>query len=58
MTDIAATLLVEISPNTYKKYIRSEGGRYVIYLMLNKALYGCMKSALLFWENLSGKLIN
>jgi hypothetical protein len=25
--------------------------------MLKRALYGCVKSALLFWENLLGKLI-
>jgi hypothetical protein len=25
--------------------------------LLKRALYGCVKSALLFWENLSGKLV-
>jgi hypothetical protein len=45
MADDQAKLLIEISPNTYKI---SEGGRDIIYLMLKKALNGCMKSALLF----------
>jgi hypothetical protein len=56
MTDDAAKLLAEISPNTYKDYTTSERGKDVIYLKLKKALYGCIKSALLFWENLSEKL--
>jgi hypothetical protein len=34
-----------------------ERGKDVIYLILKKALYGCMKSALLFWGHLSGGLI-
>jgi hypothetical protein len=56
MTDDAAKLLVEILPDTYKIFMISERGKDVIYLILKKALYGCMKSALLFWEHLSGKL--
>jgi hypothetical protein len=57
MTNDAAKLLVEILPDTYKKFMISERGKDVIYLILKKALYGCMKLALLFWEHLSGKLI-
>jgi hypothetical protein len=57
MTGEAAEFLVEISPKTYKNYITSEKGKDVIYLVLKKALYGCVKSALLFWEDLSSKLI-
>jgi hypothetical protein len=53
----AAKLRVEISPDTYKKFMIPERGKDVIYLILKKALYGCMKLALLFWEHLSGKLI-
>jgi hypothetical protein len=57
MTDEAATLLIEVSPTTYKDYLILERYKNKIYLMLRKALYGCIKSALLFWENFSGKLI-
>ena len=57
MTDDAAKLLIKISPDTYKNYMISEREKDVIYLMLKKVQYGYMKSALLFWENLSGKLI-
>ena len=52
MTDDAAKLRVEISPDTYKDYMISEREKDVIYLMLKQALYGYMKSALLFWKNL------
>jgi hypothetical protein len=53
----AADFLIEVSPETYKNHVVAEKGRNVLYLFLKKALYGCVKSALLFWEELSGKLI-
>jgi hypothetical protein len=57
MTDDAAKLLVDVSPDTYKGYMIKERGKDLIYIILKKALYSCMKSALLFWEHLSGRLI-
>jgi hypothetical protein len=57
MTDEAATLLIEVSPTTFKDYLILEKDKNTFYLMLKRALYGCIKSALLFWENLLGKLI-
>ena len=57
MAGEAAECLIEVSPETYAKYMVTEKGRSVLYLVLKKALYGCVKSALLFWEDLSGKLI-
>jgi hypothetical protein len=56
MTGKAADFLIEVSPETYKNRVVTEKGRKVLYLALKKALYGCVKSALLFWEDLSGKL--
>jgi hypothetical protein len=56
MTDEAAHFIVEISPSTYKDYVITEKGKGVLYLELKKALYRCVKSALLFWEDLSSKL--
>jgi hypothetical protein len=56
MTGEEVNFTVEISPSTYKDYVTTE--KEVLYLVLKKALYGCVKSALLFWEALSGKLIN
>jgi hypothetical protein len=56
MTDEAVHFIVEISPSTYKDYVITEKGKGVLYLEIKKALYRCVKSALLFWEDLSGKL--
>ena len=36
---------------SYKEFVRTERGKKVIYLRLKKALYGCIKSAML-WYNL------
>ena len=33
-----------------------ETGEPVLYVQLQKALYGCIKSALLFYENIVGDL--
>jgi hypothetical protein len=57
MAGEAADFLIEVSPETYKNHVVTEKGRNVLYLILKKALYGCVKSALMFWEDLSGKLI-
>jgi hypothetical protein len=48
MTYEAATLLIEVSPTIYKDYLILERDKNTIYLMLKRALYGCVKSALLF----------
>ena len=34
----------------YKRYVTLENGKRVLYLQLIKALYGCLKSALLLYE--------
>ena len=57
MAGESADFLIKVSPETYENYVVTEKGRSVLYLVLKKALYGCVKSALLFWEDLSGKLI-
>ena len=45
-------LLVQVEP-TYQPYITYEGRQPVIYTELNKALYGTLQAALLFWPKLS-----
>jgi hypothetical protein len=40
----------------YKLYVCYENGKKVLYLKLLKALYGCVKSALLWYELFSGTL--
>ena len=40
----------------YKQYVSIENGKQVLYLQLLKALYGCLRSALLWYELYSSKL--
>ena len=40
----------------YQPFISYETRKVVIYVWLQKALYGCLKSALLFYEKLVGDL--
>ncbi len=51
-----AELLDLIAPTQYRKYIRMEKGRMVLYVQFMKALYGTLKAALLFWKRLSSQL--
>eukprot|EP00957_Ditylum_brightwellii_P134785 10276560-Ditylum_brightwellii.AAC.1 len=51
-----ADLLVKIDPNMHCKHLRTEKGKSVLYVQLQKTLYGTMKAALLFWENLDNAL--
>ena len=47
---IFAELMVTIAPNIYCKYITTNAkDKPVLYVQLEKALYGMMKSALLFY---------
>jgi hypothetical protein len=42
--------------STHKQYVTYEGGKKVLYMQLNKALYGCMKSAIIWYETFCGTL--
>jgi Reverse transcriptase (RNA-dependent DNA polymerase) len=44
-TDIMCT-----ANNEYKNFVTTENGKKVLYLQLLKALYGCVRSALLWYE--------
>ncbi len=51
---VVAKLMVTIAPNIYQKYITTNAnGKPVLYVQLEKALYGMMISALLFYCNMS-----
>ena len=52
-----AELLLMVDPS-YSKYATKEKGKTVIFTELSKALDGTLQAALLFWQNLSGFLIN
>ena len=57
MTGAMLKCLVAVAPEKYSNFVISENGQDVIYLLLTKALYGCLKSALQFWKHLSKNLI-
>ena len=51
-----AELMVQVSPALYRKYVVSHDGKAILYVKLCKALYGTLRAALLFWENLISDL--
>jgi hypothetical protein len=44
-------LLSLVDPNKYQTFMLEEKGKKVLYVKLQKALYGTLQAALLFWEN-------
>jgi hypothetical protein len=52
-----AEILVRMDPKLYRKYVRDENGKSVLYVELLKALYVTLRDALLFWKLLSRNLI-
>jgi hypothetical protein len=56
MNGLLAELMVKLDPKIYQKYVTNEKGRQVLYLCLQKALYGMMKNALLFYRKLVKEL--
>jgi len=51
-----AELLTKVDPELYSKYLVQEKGKAVMYVQLQKALYGTLSASLLFWKDLSGHL--
>ena len=52
-----AELLLQVDPSLYRKYvITNSKGEPMLYVKLAKALYGLLKSALLFYKKLRGEL--
>ena len=43
-----AEMIVMVDPALYQPFVSYETGKLVLYVRLQKALYGCLKSALLF----------
>ena len=48
--------MTKTDPKLYRKYLTDKKGKKVLYLRLQKALYGMMKSALLFYRKLISEL--
>jgi hypothetical protein len=53
VTGAVALLLVESDPNTWRKHLQKENGKYVIYVLCKKAIYGTMNAALLAYKKLA-----
>jgi hypothetical protein len=53
---VMAEVLQKIDPTLYEQYTTHKNGKPVVYVILNKALYGTLQAALLFWKNLSSQL--
>ncbi len=52
-----AELMGRVEPSLYRKYITTDSrGKPVLYVRLHKAIYGLLKSALLFYRKLRGQL--
>ena len=52
LTGAVALLLVE-SDSKWKKHLRKENGKWVIYVICKKAIYGTMNAALLAYKKLA-----
>jgi hypothetical protein len=48
-----AELLTRVDPDKYRTYMSEENRKQVLYVELQKTLYGTLQAALLFWENLT-----
>jgi hypothetical protein len=49
--------MVQVAPSLYRKYVTTNAkGKAVLYVQLEKAVYGMMKSALLFYRKLVANL--
>jgi hypothetical protein len=48
-----AELMVQVAPNLYRKYISVDRkGRAILHVKMQKAIYGLLRSALLFYKKL------
>ena len=55
MTGSSVDVMCQVNPD-FSAYVISEGKRKVLYLRLNKALYGCIQSAMLWYNTFSDTL--
>jgi hypothetical protein len=52
-----AKLMVKVAPNLYRKYISVDAkGLVILYVKMQKAIYGLLRSALLFYKKLLSNL--
>ena len=58
LNGILAEMLIECNPAQYEKYVIYENKQKILYVELMKALYGTLHAALIFWHDLTHKLVN
>ena len=46
-------MFAKLDPDLYSKHIRTEHGKSVLYVRLQKALYDTLQASLLFWKRLT-----
>ena len=51
-----AEIFINLDQKKYGPFKCTENGKVTIYMLLNKALYGTLRAAILFWENLTSTL--
>jgi hypothetical protein len=51
-----AELMVQVDPKLYRKHIVMENGHKILYVKAQKAVYGLLRSSLLFYLKLKGDL--
>ena len=50
-------MMVHIAPKIYRPYVNMDRkGTHILYVRLKKALYGLLRSSLLFYRKLRGEL--
>jgi hypothetical protein len=54
---VMAKVILKINPRKYTTHVVKENGKDIIYIILQKALYGTLQAAFLFWQNLSTQLV-
>ena len=52
-----AELLTKVDPALYTEYLVKENGTTILYIQLDKALYGTLSASMLFWKDLTGHLL-
>ena len=55
LTGTTVDIMCKVS-DEYEKFVGIENGKRVLYLRLKKALYGCMQSAILWYDTFKGCL--
>jgi hypothetical protein len=53
-----ADILICLDPEYYNQFVEEKGAKKVLYLLLEKALYGTLIAAKLFWKHLSSTLVS